>query len=291
MDNILLATDFSARSDRALRRAVLLARQSGLALTLLHVIDDDQPSYLIERLREAATQLLDDATRTISESDQVPTDAIVAVGDAFAGILGIEEEIRPRLTVLGSHRRQVLDVFVGTTAERTIRRSRRPVLMANSVPAGPYRRTLLAVDFDEASRAAATVARELGLLAQTSVTTLHLFDTPAVGMMRRASESQEAIDHYVGTEQGRLNGEFEAFLSQAGLEETARLLRPHQGSPSGGILAEADRLDCDLIIVGTSQRSGLERFLLGSVAEHILLNSRRDVLVVPSSAGEEQAAQ
>ena len=49
MDRLLLATDFSTRSDRALRRAALIADKSGAAITLLHVIDDDQPKYLIER--------------------------------------------------------------------------------------------------------------------------------------------------------------------------------------------------------------------------------------------------
>jgi nucleotide-binding universal stress UspA family protein len=37
MDRILVATDFSTRSDRALRRATLIARRTGAALTLLHV--------------------------------------------------------------------------------------------------------------------------------------------------------------------------------------------------------------------------------------------------------------
>ncbi|WP_262271421.1 universal stress protein [Microvirga yunnanensis] len=40
--HILAATDFSTRSQRAVRRAGLLARDCGAELTLVHVVDDDQ---------------------------------------------------------------------------------------------------------------------------------------------------------------------------------------------------------------------------------------------------------
>src|SRR5690349_25051655 len=39
----LVATDFSTRSDRALLRATLVANRVGAALTLVHVVDADQP--------------------------------------------------------------------------------------------------------------------------------------------------------------------------------------------------------------------------------------------------------
>jgi universal stress protein E len=38
---ILAATDFSTRSQRAVRRAGVLARDKGAELTLVHVVDDD----------------------------------------------------------------------------------------------------------------------------------------------------------------------------------------------------------------------------------------------------------
>ena len=48
IQKILVATDFSTRSDRALRRASLLAHSVSAELVLLHVIDDDQPKPLQE---------------------------------------------------------------------------------------------------------------------------------------------------------------------------------------------------------------------------------------------------
>lgn len=47
MPQILAATDFSTRSQRALRRAGRLVRQLAGELMLVHVVDDDQPEALV----------------------------------------------------------------------------------------------------------------------------------------------------------------------------------------------------------------------------------------------------
>ena len=53
MKQILAATDFSIRSQRALRRGGILARDLDAKLTLLHVVNDDQPESMVENDRRA----------------------------------------------------------------------------------------------------------------------------------------------------------------------------------------------------------------------------------------------
>lgn len=281
MKHILMATDFSTRSDRALRRAVLLAGTHQAALTLVHVVDDDQPHALVEHQTKAARALLEQTARTIGEVDAVPTKIVVTAGDPFAGILGAADAAEPDLIVVGPHRRQFLDTFVGTTAERTIRRGTRPVLMANAVPSGAYQRSLLAIDFDEASQAAAQAARRLGMLANTDIMALHLFDAAALGMMKRAMEDGQAIDAYVKEEERRARIELTSHLLESGLEGARQLLRLRQGPPAVLIRDCAEEVRADLVVMGTNQRKGLQRFLLGSVAQEVLLDATQDVLVVP----------
>jgi nucleotide-binding universal stress UspA family protein len=57
-------------------------------------------------------------------------------------------------------------------------------------------------------------------------------------------------------------------------------------SPSvhGGILAQAARLEADLIVIGTHGRRALERLFLGSTAERVLRNARCPVVTVPLTA-------
>jgi nucleotide-binding universal stress UspA family protein len=67
-------------------------------------------------------------------------------------------------------------------------------------------------------------------------------------------------------------------LSAAGLACVTDSL---EGSPSSVIVEQAERLDADLILVGTHGRGGPAHALLGSVAERVVQKARRPVLVVP----------
>ena len=54
MEQILVATDLSTRSDRAVDRAFALAEQHGAKLTLTHIVDSELPEEMIDGLREKA---------------------------------------------------------------------------------------------------------------------------------------------------------------------------------------------------------------------------------------------
>ena len=198
MKSIMVATDFSERSDRAMRRATLLARQSGAELSLVHVVDNDQPRRIVDSERDVAEQLLREQAFTLRDVDGVNCGARVVLADPFAGIIQAANDGVPDLLVVGPHRRQALrDIFLGTTAERTIRSVARPVLMANAPPVGPYRHVLLATDLSEESRYVANVVTGLDLAPQARMSVLYVFDAP---------ELQLAMSSYVG--QGKRGSKF-----------------------------------------------------------------------------------
>lgn len=201
MNHILFATDFSPRSDRAGRRALLLAKQFGARVTLVHVVDDDQPNRLVKRARAEASRVLEEMRQTFVEVDGIDCETSLAVGEAFAGTLSVCADVGADMIVIGPHRRQVLkDVFTGTTAERIIRKGVQPVLMVNGTPAGQYRNVLVATDMSEHSLAALRSCRELGLGEVAAVIVAHVFDAPAKSYMHRASLVDEDIADYVSEE-------------------------------------------------------------------------------------------
>lgn len=56
------------------------------------------------------------------------------------------------------------------------------------------------------------------------------------------------------------------------------------GYPAREILAVADEMEADLVVIGTHGRGGVEHLLLGSVAEKVVRKARCPVMVVPPSA-------
>jgi nucleotide-binding universal stress UspA family protein len=278
---ILAATDFSTRSHRALRRAGLLAQAKGAELTLLHVVDDDQPKDLVDIESREAERILAEQIAGTAELRGAKCRPMVITGDPFDGILISGRLVGADLIVMGAHRKQLLrDIFVGTTIERVIRTGPYPVLMVNSEAAGPYRNAVAAVDASEPSANAIRMGRSLGLAGEESITFLHAYLPLGKHRISAAGVQQASIDEYVASERQTARDELTAFLAAHGIDVPS-LLRLEEGEPFEVISRTVDELRPDLLIIGTQGRTGLLKVLLGSVAEEALRRLDTDILAVP----------
>lgn len=285
MNRILVATDFSTRSDRALRRATLIARHVGASLTLVHVVDADRPERLVAADQAAALSALEDTAQTLRTGDEIAADPLVQIDDVHSGILNAAEQVGADLIILGPHRRRLTDVFIGTTVERVVRRSRFPLLVAVQAPSASYERTLLALDFDEASKSAGRAALAMGIFEHTDVIVMHAFDTPAEGMLRRSIDTTGAIEDYVASERSHAADRLHGLVRELGLPRSDQKVAAINGTPARSILESARSEDSHLIVLGTNQRKGFERLLIGSVTEDVIRDAHRDVLIIPSDEG------
>lgn len=282
MKEIMVATDFSERSDRALRRATLLARQSGASIELVHVVDDDQPRRFIDAERNEAENLLHQLAATLRDVDGVPCKTRVNLAAPFVGIAQAAEDAAPDLLVIGPHRRQVLrDVFIGTTAERTIRSVGCPTLMVNAVPAGNYRHVLLATDLSDSSRDALQRFPALGIGKQARNSVLYVFASLALRLAFSNSIPQDEQEHYLTEQQKEASRRLSDFLASAKLGNVKPIVRYEMTAAPHEILGLADEEQVDLIVLSTYGRSGISRALIGSVTKQVLRNSPVDVLAIP----------
>lgn len=164
-------------------QALVLARQSGASLEVIHVVDDDHPRQIVEAERREAEKLLHQLTATLREVDEIPCTSPVMLAAPFLGIVQAVEDANPDLFIIGPHRRQSLrDVFIGTTAERTIRSVACPTLMSNALPAGTYRHILLTTDLSAGSRDALHRFPGLGVGKRARKSLLYIFDAPALDL-------------------------------------------------------------------------------------------------------------
>jgi nucleotide-binding universal stress UspA family protein len=63
--------------------------------------------------------------------------------------------------------------------------------------------------------------------------------------------------------------------------ERVAAVEVHHGSPVARILAAADRINADLIVLGSHSKGVIKHAFLGSVAEKVLRKSKKPVLVIP----------
>ena len=144
----------------------------------------------------------------------------------------------------------------------------------------PIKRILVAVDFGEISNHALDSALELASALGAQVTVVHAYELPVYGFpegalvvsadvaTRLASGAQAALNSLV---QARSN-------ASGGRVKLDSVLK--QGIPWEEIVATANEVNADLVVVGTHGRKGLARMFLGSVAERVIRTSSRPVLVV-----------
>lgn len=285
IQRILAATDFSTRSQRSVRRAGLLARQTGAELTILHAVEDDQPTHLVELEQKEAGKILDEQLNSVAELRDINCRFVVMAGDAFDAILRTAESTSADLVVMGSYRKKLLRyIFVGTTIERVVRTSPCPVLMVNTEAADSYTQVLVAVDISDASARALQSARALHFLDNAHVTIAHAFEPLAKSTRFMAGVPWKRIADYVAQEQLRASAELAAFLQSHGLSDAARSFRVEEDEPSQMISRVAAEMYADLLVIGTHSRSGIAKILLGSVAEEALRALEIDILVVPTTA-------
>ena len=280
--HILAATDFSTRSNRALRQAGLLAQPGRAQLHIVHVVDDDQPEELVRLEKREAERVLNEQASSMPELSGVQAQLMVVTGDPFDGILKTAAEVNADLIVMGSHRKQLLlDIFVGTTIERVIRKGSFPVLMVNHEAQRKYDKVVAAVDMSDASANAVGVALSTGLISDKGATLLHAFVAVAQGKLSVAGTDQHSIDSYIASERQRALDEVAAFLVANDLRRIRWTLRVEEGGPGEVISRAVAQMHPDLLVMGTEGRSALRKLLIASVTDEALRSLNVDILAVP----------
>lgn len=286
MKRIVVATDFSTRSDRAIRRATLLAKRHQSDLILAHILDDDQPARKLSAERSEAETLLTQSSLTLTRDEGIACTHRIAIGEAFEGILQIARDTHADLIVIGPHRRQILqDIFVGTTAERTIRNSLVPVLMANGIPAADYGRVMISTDLTPASAEVVRLFQRLGTPHLRASQMMHAFLAPAKSQMRRAMLGEAAVSDYLADEEDAARTALGRFLNDVNEVGAKMVLKAIDSNAAFAILESAAASRIDLVVVGVRSRTGLAKLLLGSTAERILASAQIDVLAIPPHKG------
>jgi nucleotide-binding universal stress UspA family protein len=278
---ILAATDFSTRSNRALRQAGLLAQPGNAQLHILHVVDDDQPDELVRMEKREAERLLNEQMASMPELKDVQARSLVVIGDPFDGILRAAADVNANLIVMGSHRKQLIDIVIGTTIERVIRKGPFPVLMVNNEAQRKYENVLVPVDMVDASADALRAATTTGLIGDNRATLVHAFMSVGKGKMSIGGADQDIIDSYVASERDEVMNELAAFLAASVDRIHGRWsLRVEEGGPMEVISRVISEIRPDLLVMGTNGRSGLLKVLIGSVTEEALRSLNVDILAV-----------
>ena len=140
-----------------------------------------------------------------------------------------------------------------------------------------FENILVATDGSEHGYRAANIALDLGKISGGKVTAIYVADTNRTSHLPDdmllfsirellLKEGKEALKHV--EDQAREKG-----VAYEGVVV--------EGNPGSEIISYAESAKMDIIIIGAVGRTGLDKFLLGSVAEKVVRNSKIPVLTIP----------
>lgn len=297
IDDLLVARDFSSVSNRSVRYALDLAARTGATLHVLYAeVLHEAPAPDGQGDRSPA----DDFSKfrdELTERGGVSAEALDAVSieevqrrDVSPGpaILNYASEADVDLIALGTHgRRGPSRILLGSVAEEVVRRADRPVLtVRGDEDDQPTRspetidRILVPIDFSDYARQALRAAQEWAALYDATIDALHVVPEalhPAfyVGGVSSIYDMDPDIEETV---QNRL----ETFVADTGGSSVEVRSHIKVGNAAPDIVEFVDDHQIDLVTMSTHGRTGLDRFLLGSVAEKIVRHVRSPVVTMKS---------
>mgnify|MGYP001332357400 CR=1 FL=1 len=294
VERILTASDFSPSAAAAVRRAALLAQATGASLEIAHAVHLSAFSGVWRRIAadEGITEarVLADAARRldvlaaeVSARTGVTAPATrVLQGRPPVALAARARESAADLVVVGAHGEHLLyDLFVGATALKLLRLTTVPVLMVKQTPPFDYERILVATDFSPAARAAADFAARLFPAAELHL--FHAYEVPFEREMYYAGTEDETVDHYRRIGEAEAQREMDDFIATLAVPGRC-VRRVRHGYAPALINRQAAELGADLLAIGAHRQSDIAAALLGSVAAHLVAESRGDLLMVPTMA-------
>ncbi len=275
MDPVLVATDLSARSDRAVTRAAHVAKARGAELHILHVADDDLPAAILQRRSEEAEAVLATMVEGTDALAGLSPKLHVEVGDIAPLVAKTANAAEAGLIVLGSHRGRGLGELLGApTLTRIMRAVERPILIAVGRPDKAYGKVMVGWDHSSASRKAFDLARDVA--PEAAVELLHAWHDPYLA--GPYGFDMGAVSSAAGREWADQMRDAVKELQMDGATVTGEAA---VGAPAPALLRHAEETSADLIAVGRHARSGVARFLLGETAIRAAMHATCDVLIAP----------
>lgn len=267
---IVLATNLEPHCDRAMERAVQLARQFDAALTVLYAIRSGDDRRILDNLPPHHIEgEMRRHLETVPGADAVAPMVVAVRAPVERAMAEYAEIWAADLMVAGRPGSPDLPFSV-STVERISVASPVPLLTVSAKCFGPYGNALVPVDFSPSSIPAAMLAA--AMVPVGALDLLHVYDLPALAGDVRLEADAFADD-------------FAPVLAAVGARRHLVSTHAMIGSPVEAIVRAVKRPPpTELVVMGTSGRSGVGRALVGSVAHQALERLPCDVLIVKSES-------
>lgn len=277
LERIMVTTDFSPAADRAVQYAAALARRFDSTLDLVNVLDlatngsdIGGGAMPIDLIAQGSTKELRDQARQLK--DVRTEEALLTSFSVVDAILTHANETKPQLIVMATASKHGLGKLVlGSTAEQIFRRATVPVLTVGPNAKEPeaagfhFNNIVYAASHSEESRKAATFAYAFAQDSGAHVYICHVIPEGEKQHEHSEAEARQALERLV----------------PPGVTDwcTPECVIEHGDAPEA-ILAVAERVNADLIVLGPRENSFALKYLKTGMTPQVLAAATCPVMTV-----------
>lgn len=296
LKKILVPLDGSDLAERALEPALAIARQQqdGEIILLSVPVYKDilvpsasgfdllLPDQSLDQFRQEVETYLNDV-RSTWEQPGVHLQTMVIDGDIASVIVDTAEELAVDLIVMTTHGYSGFSRWLlGSVTERVLRSAPCPVMALRQKR--PLTNILITLDGSELAETALEPGIEIARLLNGHVTLLQVDQDANLGALELSmlELAETGLSRHVREEKqddllvNYLNQKAEKYRREGLTMETVVM----EGTPAKGILDFAEAQEIDLIVMTTHGRTGLRRWVYGSVTEKVLRGTEAAVLII-----------
>lgn len=299
--HVLMATDFSDASQRALAYAVAIAHRYRSPLTVVHAMQPEPREPIpMERLPRELNRRRFDAERHMKYLGQkaglrgIEHDLLLEQGPVWDVLASVIQRENADLLVLGTRGRGGLKkLALGSVAEEVLHLASCPVLTVGPhVPPAAsemveFKRILFATDFGPASAKALSYALSLAVDYQAKLVLLHIMPTIPVADIGPAaySPSSYAAERFMGWQRATRDESLRK-LTELVPTNTNLMAKPECVASTDflpeGILDAAAKHRADLIVMGVNRTSSPRRaaHLPWALTHEVICHAECPVLTV-----------
>ncbi len=280
---LLVGFDDSQASKAAMIEASNWVRRHGGRVVLVHAVYFDSeefgiaPTQLDQRLKNGEKVCLENK-KMISEEFGIDVKSLLCEGEPPEVILSMAAEKKADLIVLGTYGRKGLNrLLMGSVTSRVIVDSPVDVLVIKkecSECTGTYRSILVSYDGSDFSKNALVRACKLSRVDNAEVSALYVIPRyeEMVGFLRTESIKKSLFD-----EAGKILDGAKKLAFDNGVNVKTEI---RDGHAADKIIETAAVLKNDLIVMGSYGWQGVNKAIMGSTTERVLINAPCPVLAV-----------
>ncbi len=285
VDRLLLSTDGSEFSEAAIREAIALAKTCSSTIYAVSVAVTNREFMALapeleERLENEVNEHLQEVKKKATQ-EGVACETIIHVGEEpYEFIVADAKEKKVDMIIMGSQgKKGFKKLMVGSVVGKVIGYAPCSVLVVPKSARMAFKSILLATDGSKYSDAAAVEAMSIAKRCGSSLRVVAVVPSEAAAQLDIV-HSEMPHELIVDEELKAAEENVKRVKELAAKEELDVPGLILAGRPYEAIINTARENDIDLIVVGSHGRTGIDKLLMGSVAERVVVLSPCPVLIV-----------